>query len=202
VSSEQAGDVTSDYYALMGLPVSLSLESKTVDEAWRTKTRVVHPDLKADGTSGDETTENAAGLNEARRILSDPLLRLEHWLDLKIAGFPRATAIDEDLLCLFSEVNAALARADDLIQKRAATTTELGKAVLAGDAVSAQLAVQDLLGSLRKKSAEIVDQFSAFEAAGDRGDYDPGVRALGRLTFLKKWEREGQKRLLDLIAIA
>ncbi len=173
-----------DFFALLSLPVRITISPDDVDEAWRSRT--------------GETL--SADLNEARRVLSDPFLRLEHWLELRSPGFSKSVAIDPDLMSLFSKVNSVLAGTDELLGKLHAASTELGKAVLTKSAISAQLNVQNLLADFRVMTDDLIGQFSDLERAADKENYEPGIATLGRMTFLRKWERECQSRLLDLIA--
>ena len=192
----------SDFFTLLNLPTSLSTDISDVDEAWRAKTKALHPDSVVDAAPlASDDGGISAELNEARRVLSEPVLRLEHWLGIQTPGFSKSVAIDSDLMDIFSEVNTALAKADEIIGKLAASTTDLGKAVLAKGAISAQLEIQGLLAGFRKKTDDVVSRFSEFGNAGAVGNFDPGISALGRLNFLKKWEKECQDRLLALISL-
>ncbi len=191
----------SDYFALLNFPRQLVIDSADVDEGWRNLTKEIHPDGKTDQGNESENGTATAELNEARRVLSDPFLRLEHWLDLRNPGFSKSIAIAPDLMEMFSEVNDLFTRADDVIGKLKIATTELGKAVLAKGAVSVQLGIQRYLGIFREKLDALVDEFPELERAGDCKDFVPAISTLGRMTFLRKWEKECKNRLLDLIAI-
>lgn len=173
-----------DFFALLGLPVRISIPPDDVENSWRVLTK----------------ESSSADLNEARRVLSDPFLRLEHWLELRSPDFSKSVAIDPDLMSLFSSVNSLLANTDDLLRKLRSASTELGKAVLTKSAIAAQLEIQNLLAGFREMMDDLINEFLELEAAGDRGDYQPAITALGRMTFLRKWEKECQNRLLDLIA--
>jgi len=191
----------SDFFALLNFPRTLVIDSTDVDEVWRNLTKEIHPDGKTTQEGESERGTATAELNEARRVLSDPFFRLEHWLTLRSPGFSKSIAISPDLMEMFSAVNDLLTKADDVIGKLKITTTELGKAVLARGAVSVQLGIQENLGIFREKLEALANEFPELESAGDRGEFAPAISTLGRLTFLRKWEKECQNRLLDLIAI-
>lgn len=66
-----------DFFEVLGLDRRYSLERKVVDSAWRAKSRVTHPDrFAADGALQRRMAlQWTASLNEARRVLRDPVAR-------------------------------------------------------------------------------------------------------------------------------
>lgn len=179
-----------NFFALLELPESLNLDSEAVENSWREKRRSL------ENATGDST----ADLNEARAVLSDPALRLAHWLALRDPGIPPDRSIDPTLMDLFAAISPVLETTDQVIARHRRTTTALAKAVLTREAIGAQLKIQELLQKIRPLRSALSDQFAAIEDAGNAGDYQPATRALGQLKFLKRWEEQCQERLLALIA--
>ena len=200
----------SDFYSLLDLPVQLELDADSVEDAWRKLAKEEEEDIR-DGDSpaeGDAGESKGSAVHEARRVLSDPFLRLEYWLELLRMDQPgdspnsRQTAIDEDLMGVFSRVNGSINAADEAIKKQSEATTALGKAVVAQEAIAAQMDLQKLLSFLGDELQKDFSRFPEFEEmAKKENDFDGAVSALGRLRYVKKWEKECQDRLLALIAL-
>src|SRR5690606_36445888 len=76
-----ASTLTSDPFALLGVPVTLDLDAARLETIYLRKSRDTHPDHR-EGDSRDDTDEtetllHAAALNQAFRDLSDPWRRAE-----------------------------------------------------------------------------------------------------------------------------
>ena len=173
-------------FALLGLPESLLLDPASVETAWR--------DLSREGQDGDET--EASALNHARTVLADPVSRLAAWLEVMAPGLAPDRAIAPSLMDLFSKIGPVLATTDAVLARHRKATTALARAMLAKEAIAAQLAVQDLLPQIQSLKTALTDRFGEFEA----GDFKAASRALGQLKFLKRWEEQCRERLLALIA--
>lgn len=179
-----------NHFEILDLPCSLLLDPSVVESAWETATREDHPDL-----SGNDTTE----ANQARSVLGDPVTRLEHWLELRGVEARRDQTISPQLMDLFATMNPILADADSIIDRMQKASSALGKALLAKEAAAAQLKIQNSLGEIMTMKLAIIDQFGDFEAAGESGAYTASSEGLAQLKFLKKWEQQGQARLLTLL---
>lgn len=184
-----------NYFELLGLPESLSLASEAVELSWREKSRA-----SALVANEGQTDPGSPDLNQARSTLSDPALRLAHWLALKAPDAPLDRRIDAALMDLFSSISPVLEMTDALLVRHRRATTALAKAILTREAIEAQLKIQGLLQQILPVRKAISDQFDALEEAGAAGDYLPASRALGQLKFLKRWEEQCRERLLSLIA--
>lgn len=66
-----------DPFVVLGLQRSFAMDKQTVDDAWRNVSRAVHPDRWAGKAAVFRrmSLQWTASVNEARRILSDPLSR-------------------------------------------------------------------------------------------------------------------------------
>ncbi|MEM6280373.1 MAG: hypothetical protein AAF733_12905, partial [Verrucomicrobiota bacterium] len=78
-------------------------------------------------------------------------------------------------------------------------TTALAQALLSKEAVAAQLAIQECLGSLHSRKEEHVGEYPLFEDEAKRIEFTKAGSTLAQLKFLRKWEQQCQDRLLRLI---
>lgn len=175
-----------NYYALLGLPESLSPDPASIENSWRAKSSTA---------AGAD-----AGVNEARATLSDPVTRLAHWLALRSPEGNADRTIDSVLMDLFSKISPAIESTDALLVRHRKVTTALARAVLTRDAIAAQLQIQALLQQIQPLRDSIVNQFAGFETDATQGDFQKAFQALGQLKFLKRWEMQCRERLLSLIA--
>ncbi len=176
-------------FARLGLPESLLLDPASVEDAWR--------DLRRDGKTDEEA--EASG-NRARTLLSDPVSRLAAWLDLKAPDAAPDRAVAPELMDLFANIGPVLASTDTLLARHRKATTALARAVLAKEAVAAQLGVQGLLQEIQPLKAALTERFPEFERDAASGEFAGSLRALGQLKFLKRWEEQCRERLLALLS--
>jgi hypothetical protein len=190
-----------NFFALLELPESLSLDPEAVENSWREKSRALSDAADfGDGASESGPALDHPDLNQARSTLSDPALRLAHWLALRAPGAPADRSIDPSLMDLFAAISPVLGKTDEVLARHRHATTALAKAMLTREAIEAQLQVQGLLAQIQPLRHTITDQLDSIERAGASGDYQPASRALGQLRFLKRWEEQCRERLLSLIA--
>jgi hypothetical protein len=180
----------SDPFALLGLPRSPHLDPGDVERAWRGLNR----------EAADSDADESSALNEARARLVDPVSRLAAWLELvDPAGVPER-GISPALMDLFAKIGPVLASTDSLLARHRQAGTALARALLAKEAVAAQLAVQGLLQEIQPLKNALIDRFPGFEAAIAGDGLVEARRALGQLKFLKRWEEQCRERLLALLA--
>src|SRR5256885_17241769 len=74
-----------DYYAFMGLPRRLNLETDEIERRFRTLSRQFHPDFFYNATPAERraSLERSSYLNDAYRTLKEPVARLEYLLQLE-----------------------------------------------------------------------------------------------------------------------
>ena len=79
--SVQPPPVVPDVYAILGLPRRYRVSAQLVEEAYRARARLVHPDRFAGKPAVERrmSLQWTAALNEARRVLKDDLRRAR-WL--------------------------------------------------------------------------------------------------------------------------
>jgi molecular chaperone HscB len=101
-----------DYYRFFGLPALLDLDLSELQNAFYRLSRLLHPDRYTRATERERTysLEAAAILNDAYRVLRDPVERAEYVL--KEAGFDigeqRGRDVPPELLEEVFELNMAL----------------------------------------------------------------------------------------------
>ncbi|HJZ57524.1 MAG TPA: Fe-S protein assembly co-chaperone HscB [Gemmataceae bacterium] len=80
-----------DHFARLGLPRRFALEDIELEHKYLARSRAVHPDYHARGSSADQAAslELSAALNEAYNTLKDPFTRAEYLLALD--GGPSAS---------------------------------------------------------------------------------------------------------------
>lgn len=174
----------------LGLPESLLVEPAAVEAAWQSLAR----------EEGDADEAAAAARNEARALLSDPVGRLEAWLRIADPDAEPDRAVAPELMDLFAAIGPKLASTDALLVRHRQSGTALARALLAKEAVEAQLAVQGLLQRIQSVAASFTGRFAALEAAAASGEFAEARRALGQLKFLRRWEQQCRERLLALLA--
>eukprot|EP00928_Gymnodinium_smaydae_P007526 TRINITY_DN1269_c1_g1_i1.p1 TRINITY_DN1269_c1_g1~~TRINITY_DN1269_c1_g1_i1.p1 ORF type:complete len:272 (-),score=66.11 TRINITY_DN1269_c1_g1_i1:76-891(-) len=78
-----ASEASADYFALLGLQPSYEVAAASVDEAYKTLQRKLHPDHHA--TAGERqqafAEAHSARLNEAASVLRSPLRRARYWME-------------------------------------------------------------------------------------------------------------------------
>lgn len=72
-----------DYFALLGFPRAFDINEKAVHQAYLAAQHTAHPDRQTDPSARMAALQASADLNQAYRILKDPLQRAEHLLALE-----------------------------------------------------------------------------------------------------------------------
>lgn len=101
-----------DHFARLGLPAALDLEPATLDRVYFAAQRQWHPDrfVARPPEERAKASSEAAGLNDAYRILKDPLSRAFYLAELNGVELPGdgKTIDDPDLLMEAMEAREAL----------------------------------------------------------------------------------------------
>lgn len=74
----------SDHFERLGVPRRYAVDREAFEQAYRERAQRVHPDRFAGGSSGQQRAamEASAALNEAYRVLRDPVRRAEYLCQL------------------------------------------------------------------------------------------------------------------------
>ncbi len=83
-----------DYFSFFGLPRKLGIDAEDLERRFRDLSRKFHPDYYYNASPAERlaSLERSSYLNDAYRILRNPIARLEHLL--AIEGLPPASSAD------------------------------------------------------------------------------------------------------------
>ena len=112
-----------DYFAFMGLPHRLNLETAALEQRFRALSRQFHPDFFYNATTAERraSLERSSYLNDAYRTLRDPVARLQYILQIEgLAPQGPAEASRQVPPALLEEVFALNEELDEVRDARAA----------------------------------------------------------------------------------
>ncbi len=144
--SEVSG-FSQNYYDLFALPVNFDVDQAGLDNHFRELQQAVHPDRFANASAQEKrvSLQKATLINEAHRVLSDPLLRARYLLELR--GEP---AIDEQET--ISDVSFLMEQME-LREELDAVKTSEDPLSLIGDILD------ELIGKIEQREQEIRQLF-------------------------------------------
>lgn len=112
-----------DLFAVLGLPRGFDIDPALLRRRYLALSRDTHPDLAREGAAATEVARRSARLNDAKRVLDNPVLRAEHLLEL--AGGENSAlnkTVPPDVLAntldLRDELDAARIAADQVAVER------------------------------------------------------------------------------------
>ena len=167
-----------DLFAVLGLPRSAWLDAEEIKER--------HHALMASGSASSATL-----LNEARRTLQNPALRIRHFLALDFPDFAASSSPHQDW-DFFLKIGQATREASELAAKKSSLSHPLARAALQNEILAKN-------ESLLLLKAEIETRLTACE---DRLKISAGPKVLTALAeefaFLQKNETSVREALLAL----
>src|SRR5689334_2182113 len=85
-----------DYFAILGLPRRLTIDSAELERRFRGLSRECHPDYFVHASAAERraSVERSSQLNDAYRTLKHPISRIEYLLELE--GFPLKPPVTTD----------------------------------------------------------------------------------------------------------
>lgn len=169
------------------LPLRLVLESNEVENKFRERSAIVHPD--AGGAKGDFER-----LREARDLLLDSGRRLESWLREHGVELAHSGAISEDVSTMFGRVGEATAGVDAWSEEGKSVTSGLGKALWQKRGFAWKSQIEELIGEIEAWQERLGEHFGEIERQGTEGDFTLALQVRGELGFLRKWRRDLQAR--------
>jgi curved DNA-binding protein CbpA len=182
--------MTADYFALLGLPRSVTLEDDVLQKAYLSKTRDAHPDQ----TAGDSLLSTE--LNAARDTLGSTARRLKHFFELEQSGQPPVWGVvplDHDMMRVFEKLGPAIQSATALIRELEGAKSALSKALLS-DRVMRQResleAVGDDLDVLSCAMLATLPELDRRREAGDAAVMRDIHQAQARFAYLEKWRAQ------------
>ena len=176
--------LSQDYFQLFGLPPSFDVDRQALADTYRELQRAVHPDKFANASDRERrlSVQQAAQINEAHRVLKDPIARARYLLELNGIEFDEHdTAMDPMFLMEQMELRETLSE----LREAADPMAKL-------DSVRAE-------GESREKTLlkELSELF-----AREPADLSAGPELIRKLQFMKKLLDEAteiEEELLDAI---
>lgn len=187
-----------DHFAILAQPRRPWLDAEALKDAFHRATAQEHPDVA--GGSG----ENAAAINAAYAVLSQPSARLRHLLALEWPDFaPAPAAIPATLADFFGRIATLRQSSAVLAKKEAAAQSPLARALLAGDRAALRSDLQTALSELEAAEAAALADLRALDASWDQRDTTtPALltTAQQQFSFLAKWQAQLREDLFKLEA--
>lgn len=175
-------DLRENHFELFGLPVQYRVDRPALEAAYGELQRLVHPDRFASASDQERriSMQQAAHVNEAYRVLKDPLARASYLLELR--GFDAAgasrTQQDPAFLMRQMELREALAEVPGAADPFAAL----------------QALVQDIERSLRGIEQELEAMFTASHP----DNLARAADAIQRMQFYRRLEEEAAEVEVEL----
>lgn len=168
-----------DLFAVLGLPRRPWLDAEEIKQR--------HHSLMASGSVSSATL-----LNEARRTLQNPALRIRHFLALEFPEYQPATRPQQDW-DFFLKVGEATRQATELAARKSSLTHPLARAALQKEILSGREALGLLKEEIEKRLAAADERLQAFEKNPE------DLAALAEeFAFLQKNENSVREALLAL----
>lgn len=174
--------LNADFFTLLGLPRSFSLDQAALDERFRELQREVHPDrfAAADDAARRASMMLATQINEGYQTLRSPLKRATYLLSL--AG------VD-----IGAESNTAMSPAFLMLQME--WREQVADARAGKDLAALQTLETGVSEAIRKAYAELGARLDALTPGSDT---QPAVEAVRQLMFLEKLYEEIDNAIFDL----
>jgi molecular chaperone HscB len=183
-----------DFFAALGLPRLLQIDTAALEEAYHDLGRRIHPDRFASASPEirDASLRATALVTRAYRTLRDPVSRGLYWLELhghRLAENNKQVPVD--LVELVFEVQ------EQLSQLR--TAREEGGASAREGALEVSLKRATLQGLMDELYAELVENFARFDvgASRDADLFTTLKEILSKIAYLKTLVRDVDRELSD-----
>jgi curved DNA-binding protein CbpA len=178
-----------DYFAMLDEPRRPWLDPEQLKEKFHRLAVEQHPDVK-------KTSEaDFQALNTAYQILSDPVRRLRHWLELENPEALTASAqIPLSLIELFLRIGQTRAALDQFLTKEKQRTSPLARAMLMSEKLALADSVSALVNGLNQKRTDLLTDLET-AAAGNPSQL---AALYQQLAFISKWSNQTSEALLHL----
>ncbi len=174
-----------DYYAFLGMPRRLKIEPGELEATFYRMSRLLHPDryLRRTPRERQYSLEATAILNDAYRVLRDPVKRAEYVLRQEgfNIGEQRGNDVPPELLEEVFELNESL---EELRGGDQSARPQL------------EQARQRFLGMQREADQELDRLFADYDARGDRQTLASIRALLNRRRYISNLAGEVEKELL------
>ena len=179
-----------DPFDLLGLPRRPLLSEEEIGTAYRKLAGKLHPDQEG----GNELLFRELG--EAAAILRNPAQRLRE-LSSSPSGSQLPTKADE----LFPKIASMLKQADNLIEKQAAASNALAKALLAAPLKNLSTDLESTLNQIQEWRISLDQELAELDIRWP--EYDPNAISLlaDAYAYASRWESQLRERMLSLDCI-
>ena len=171
--SMQTADLSSNFFALFGLPVSFDVDLDELAARYHDMQRAVHPDKFANAPESERrlSVQMAAHVNEGLQTLKDPLARGRYLLELRgVELNDTDTALDGAFLMEQMELR------EHLDQVRESTNPEAK--------------LQHLIRDIRARIKELIGQMAAALEGNDVQSLQDARDKMRKLQFFRRLEEE------------
>ncbi len=179
-----------DFFEVLGLPRQGTIDEAELQTRYHELAADIHPDKTRDPKEREDFAERSSQLNLAVQTLKNPVTRLRHLLELLAPGEKPDAGLSEDLMQLFALVGGKVQEADAFLAKKRAASSALAKALLAEAEIRTQQDLQATLGQV----TEALNQLDL-----DASDLNDLRKVYTQLSFLNKWQRQLNERLLAIL---
>ncbi len=159
-------DLTQDHFSLFGLPAGYELDREVLEARFRELQRAVHPDRFASASDQERrlAMQKAAQVNEAYRVLRDPLARARYLLELRGHAFDdeRSTHQDPEFLMEQMELREALGEVREQSDPLGALDGLMRRIQARLDALETELAAVLANAQATDAAAELVQRMQFF----------------------------------------
>lgn len=171
--------LTSDYFSFFGLPRKLTIDLADLQKRFYSLSREYHPDRYARRSAEDQqyALDATALLNDAYRVLREPLLRAEYLLSQEgfDIGEQRSKDVPPELLEEVFELNMLLEETPDREELEQARTK--------------------FLGMQSEADGELQELFEKYDATEDRAVLQSIRGVLNRRRYIQNLVRDVEKAL-------
>ena len=189
-----------DYFALLDEPRHPWLDEETLKAKFFALSTSVHPDRvhalpeTERKTAHDRYTQLNAGYN----CLREPKERLRHLLELQVGRKPvTVQQVPAELVELFFEIGQATRAADELLKRKASTTSPLLLVGLFGEGQNISERLAALRDDLTARRNQLTDELQILNA-----DWQQRLDRLEQiqrtLSYLHRWTAQLQERIVQL----
>jgi curved DNA-binding protein CbpA len=170
-----------DLFALVGLPARPGWDEEEFAAAYRRLAGAWHPDAPG----GD--AEKFRQLQEARRVLGDPAMRLRHLLALSGEVAPSAWRPDGEL---FLQVGGIVQAGQALRRRAGETRTPIGRAAVRAEVAAWQRGADPVETALERERAACAESLADLDRRWPEVAGSDLADLAARWTFLGRWTAE------------
>jgi curved DNA-binding protein CbpA len=178
-----------DYFSLFGITPSPWIDAEGLKNKFHQLTARHHPDV---------TTDDAvdfAQLTAAFNTLSDPVMRLRYYLDVRFAGsLTGRKSLPLAVAGVFPEANAKVAALTEFLDDRSKADNPIAAALLAPRQLALVHDLERFLGLLAMREKTLLEELQKTDPESSERLCD----IYQQLAFFKKWSgqlREGLNRI-------